>query len=133
MSARGVILACCVGIVVFDGVAAACAEVFDFSYGLLAPLSFLLYASAGFLAARAAGDARAGLVAGLAVAATDATLGWALSAAIGPGLPAAGDRDAALLAGTAVGVATIGGVLGLVGGLAGRRRGGPSVKNVHTT
>ena len=127
MRPRVVIAAGCAGILVFDLVGSLSSEALGFSYGLLAPVSFALYALVGFLAARAAGDARTGMLGGLAVAATDATLGWALSAAIGPGMPAAGDRDAALLVATAIGVAVTGAVLGLVAGLVGRRSasGGP--------
>ena len=102
--------------------AALSAEALDFPYEALWPVSSLIYATTAFVAARVGGNALAGLLAGLAVAGTDATLGWALSWAIGPGEPEPDDRGAAVVVATAVTVAASGAAIGLVAGLAGRRQ-----------
>lgn len=111
----------CVVIVAFDALASVAAETFDFSYASLWPVSFALYALFAFLAARRAGSLTAGVTAGVLVAATDATLGWAVSWWIGPGAPDASDRDAGNLVFAALFVVSVGAALGLLGGWLGRR------------
>lgn len=64
---------------------AAAARILGFQYWLLSAVSLVVYAAAGFAATRAgAGIGRATML-GVAIGLVDVTLGWALSAAIGPG------------------------------------------------
>src|SRR5215212_2521606 len=74
-------------VVLFNGLWAMLARAQGYPYGALFWVSWLIYAAAGFVA----GQHRdlltcAGIGAG--VAGIEATLGWALAAAIGPGRPA---------------------------------------------
>jgi hypothetical protein len=120
MSFVRVIALGCLAILVFDAAAALAAEALDFSYSALWPVSFLIYAVTAFTAARVARSAAVGALTGLTVAATDATLGWALSSAIGPGKPE--DDTALAIAVTVVAVSASGAVVGLIAGFAGQRR-----------
>jgi hypothetical protein len=73
-------------IVLFDVAGSFASRALKFDYTHLAWISRFLYAVAGYFGfahIRLAGVLLAGLVAGVA----DATIGWALSAAIGPYLP----------------------------------------------
>ena len=108
-------------IVALDTVACLTAEAFDFSYGALWPLSFLIYGTTAFVAAKLVARVRAGLLAGFSVAATDATLGWAISWLLGPGQPSPENRAASAVVVVALTVAATGVVVGLIAGLLGRR------------
>jgi hypothetical protein len=77
------IVGCC-AVLAFDAAAALASRRFGFSYGLLAPGSLLLYAATGYLAGKQATSLFVvGAAAGAAVAATEATLGWRISRALG--------------------------------------------------
>jgi hypothetical protein len=73
-------------IVLFDGLASLASRTWRFDYTRLDWVSFCLYAASGFLALKYRG-LKGGVLAGLLAGFTDATLGWALSSAIGPDLP----------------------------------------------
>jgi hypothetical protein len=72
-------------IVLFDALAASAAEALDFDYALAVFGSFFIYGVVGHVVSRTEGDPRASALAGAAVALIEATAGWAVSAAIGPG------------------------------------------------
>ena len=70
--------------VVCEGLWAALARLGGYDYTALACLGVVLYVAAGFVAARYR-SVGAGVRAGMGVALLDATLGWGLAAALGPG------------------------------------------------
>ena len=109
------VLVGCVGIVAFDALGATAAEQLDFPYQYLFAMSFAIYGTVGFLAARETGRAKAGGIAGATVAFVEATVGWAVSWLIGPGEPE-GDYRVSTLVGTAAVVVAAGAVIGLVAG-----------------
>ena len=90
-SVRAVLLGGMVAIVVFDALGAAAAKRFGFSYGLLVPGSLLIYGRVAALVA-ARRDAATGVLAALAMAIIDLTLGWFVSWLIGPGTPRVDSR-----------------------------------------
>ena len=106
-------------IVALDTFGSLASKAFGFGYGSLAWGSFLIYAVAGFFAARSGGLRTAAMTSG-AVALVDATLGWAISWALGPGRPATGYTGIGPILGTVVFVWLTGIVLGLMGGLIAR-------------
>lgn len=116
------VLVGCIAVVVFDALGASAADLLDFEYSLLIPGSIAIYAVTGFLAARASRETSAGVLAGALVALTDATAGWAISWAIGPGAPASGEQDALSLTLTALLVVALGAVVGLIAGTVAARR-----------
>jgi hypothetical protein len=126
MTPLRIVLIGCAAVLAFDTAGAIAAEANDFDYEALWPGSFLIYAATAFLTARAAGNVRGGALAGLALAATDATFGWAISWLIGPGAPDPADRDAATVVVAALLVAATGAIIGAVAGLAGRRAARPA-------
>jgi ascorbate-specific PTS system EIIC-type component UlaA len=71
-------------VIVFDALGATASRVVGFNYESLFPVSLLIYATAGYLAARR-GGIKAALLCGVIVGLTDATVGWAVSWLIGPG------------------------------------------------
>lgn len=105
--------------VVFDLVWSSLARFGGYRYSSLGWVSLLIYGTAGFVATRGSGSVTASAAAGMAVAGIDATLGWALSIAIGPGRPDWA-MTAPEVAGTVVLVALSGAVLGVIGGLLAR-------------
>ena len=64
---------------------AAAARSFGFEYWLLSALSLAIYFSVGFAAAESGATVARATGLGTVVGLIDVTLGWALSAAIGPG------------------------------------------------
>ena len=76
-------------------------------------------ASWATLRASTGGDLRATAFAGAAVALIEATAGWAVSAAIGPGRIE--DVDAAEIVGILLGMVLLGALFGWVGGRLGNR------------
>jgi hypothetical protein len=74
----------CDCVVVFDAVASVASLQIGFKYVYASAGSYLLYATVGFLAARAGNEANA-VAAGALIGVVDATVGWAVSWAIGPG------------------------------------------------
>jgi hypothetical protein len=107
-----VLLGCC-AVVALDAAGALLASRRGFDYARLAPVSLLLYALFGFLAAGAAGQIVYGSFAGAAAAAVDATVGWRVSRALG-----AGERHVPehVEIGTATVVTLLGAVIGTVAG-----------------
>jgi hypothetical protein len=74
-------------VLIFDTIAALLSRAADISYARFAVGSWIIYAAAGYLAAK---FGRGGLVqlairTGVLLASTDSTLGWAISWSIGPG------------------------------------------------
>lgn len=105
-------------VVVFDAAGAMGSLRFGFDYRMLFVGSILIYAAAGFAASKYCGWRFAPLAGGIAGLA-DATLGWYVSSAIGPGRTGI-ETDAAAVAATIVFVTVIGAVIGFAGGLAAR-------------
>ncbi len=108
-------------VVALDILTSLASEAFGFSYGALWPLSLLIYGATAFVAAKLVARVGAGVVAGLSVAATEATLGWAISWLIGPGQPSPEDRAAGAVVAVALTVTATGAAIGLVAGLIGKR------------
>jgi len=114
-----VVVVAAIAVVALDTLGSLAARAFGFGYGSLAWGSFIIYAVAGFCAARSS-TLRTAAQAGGAVALVDATLGWAIAWALGPGRPTAGYIGIGPLLGT-VGLAWLIGIaLGLMGGLVAR-------------
>jgi hypothetical protein len=78
-----------------------------FAYGSAAVGSRLIYAAAGFAAARG-GPIRLGALAGAAAAVIEGTLGWAIAWWIGPGRVQGDEAAPAALAATVIVVVGIG-------------------------
>ncbi|HWM08930.1 MAG TPA: hypothetical protein VNO82_06290 [Solirubrobacteraceae bacterium] len=110
MSAVAIVIAGCLAVLALDLVGGLLARRIGFRYVLLTPLSLLLYAATGFLAARAADVWIVGSVGGAAAAATDATVGWRISRRLGL------DREDAVSEGMEAGVATVVTLSGMVVG-----------------
>ncbi|MCS3747142.1 fatty acid desaturase [Xanthomonas arboricola] len=115
----------CLVVIVFDGVASVASLALGFPYTYAAFGSAVFYIAFAFFAARKFGFLAAVLF-GFAMGITDATLGWAVSWAIGPGRLAAGTLTLSAWLYTATFVVVLGAIYGLVGGgigaLTGRRR-----------
>jgi hypothetical protein len=112
-------LVCGVTVLVIDTLGSLAARHWGIAYGNLSAISFIVYFCAGAGAGRLAGI-WAGSVAGGVTALVDATLGWAISSALG-----ATHRDGPPLAPlqlavVALGVVLTGWCLGLLGGVAGK-------------
>jgi hypothetical protein len=113
-----VAVGCALGVVAFDAIAALLSREAGFDYDYAGLGSLLLYAATGYLAARGRTTRRleAAAGAGFVVGAVDATLGWAIAWAIGPGrieelTPALWFITAAMTGALALGVAVLGGVI----------------------
>jgi hypothetical protein len=118
-----------IAIIVFDAVAAAASRQFGFKYTAAAFGSYLLYAAVGYLASRAGTVSDAG-AAGAAMGMVDATLGWAVSWAIGPGRMPDGTLTVSRWVVTLVVVTIIAAICGALGGFAGRLACPPSAPAV---
>ncbi len=103
----------------FDLVWSSLARAGGYRYSSLAWVSLVIYGAADFVAARGSGSVLAGTAAGMAVAVIEATVGWAISIAIGPGRPD-WPLTASRVAITVVVVALSGAVLGRIGGVLAR-------------
>jgi hypothetical protein len=103
-------------VIIFDTVGALASVAFRFSYGSLAPGSFVIYAGAGFFGASRRGWSGACLTGG-ATGLIDATIGWAISWALGPGRPVDGFMGPGTILVTIVMVTASAMILGLGGGL----------------
>ena len=84
-----VLLLGALAIVLYDAIAALGSTSLGFPYSRTAYGSYLLYTVIGFFATRTGGT-KGALAAGLTLGLVDATVGWAVSALIGPGRPPAG-------------------------------------------
>jgi uncharacterized protein YqfA (UPF0365 family) len=110
-------------IVVFDAVASLASKQLGFPYMYAAAGSYILYAVGGYLAARRADmkfAAQLGAMLGLA----DASIGWAVSAAIGPNVPTTPPITILSWAFVAIVVVLTGVVCALIGGAIGRAKRG---------
>jgi hypothetical protein len=112
---RAALLGGVLAVLVLDTGASLASLVIGFSYASLAPITYLIYATIGFLAARTT-TLWAGVFASATVAAFDATVGWGISWVIGPGRPPEELQHPSMVIAAAVMVVLLGAVLGLVGG-----------------
>lgn len=111
-------------VLLFDLLASLASLRFGFSYGRASVGSYLVYLAIGFVAARTAatGPIAAAAFAAGAVGLADASIGWAISWALGPGrLPATQPLTPARWLRTAAFVVVLAAVVGALGGVAGRR------------
>ncbi|HEY2583686.1 MAG TPA: hypothetical protein VGI43_17885 [Mucilaginibacter sp.] len=72
------LLSSCLIVLVLDVISSIASRRFNFNYARLAPLSFIIYATVGFLGTREA-DQIAGIVLSALVGFFDATIGWKTS------------------------------------------------------
>ena len=103
--------------IVFDGIWSIVARAKGYTYSKGMWVSFLIYAIAGGVAMQN-GDFNSGLIAGIGVAAIDATIGWWLSWVIGPGrLPETISKEArpTAIVKAIVMVILLGALFGMVG------------------
>jgi hypothetical protein len=104
----------------FDGVWSVVALRTRSRYGVLAWVNFLIYFTAGFVGGSGAHGLTNGLMAGMlaggAVSAIDSTLGWWLSALVGPGRPVPRQSTVKIVL-VAVVVVIYGALSGAIGGM----------------
>ncbi|PPT35780.1 hypothetical protein XarbCFBP8132_19730 [Xanthomonas arboricola] len=105
----------CLAVIVFDAVASLVSLVLGFPYTYAAFGSAILYIAFGFFANSKFGFWAAVLL-GLAMGITDATLGWAVSWAIGPGRLAGGTLTLSVWFYTTTFAVILGAIYGLIGG-----------------
>jgi hypothetical protein len=124
-SERRIFILGVVGVLLIATVGAAAARVFGFQYWLLSFLSLAIYFAVGAAAVRAGSAVARATGVGVAVGLVDVTLGWGLSAAIGPGRLSDSpfDGSIAILVGGLVALVTYA-VAAWVGAISGRRRAG---------
>ena len=118
-SVRYVWLVCGLAILILDTIGSLAARHWGFTYGSLAPISYILYFCAGVAAGRLNGIGSGGL-AGAVTGLVDATLGWSISRALGPGLGTASQITPVAVIVVALGVVFTGWILGLFGGVLGK-------------
>jgi hypothetical protein len=82
-------------VLALDTLGSIASRLAGFDYAVLAPVSFLIFAATGAFVGLAAPVGSA-VMAGAAVGVVDATLGWAIAYAIGPGRPGPDERITAL-------------------------------------
>jgi hypothetical protein len=111
-------------VVIFDILASLASRRFGFAYARAGYGSYLIYLAVGFFAARASESnaiATAAVAAGVA-GLVDASVGWAVSWALGPGrLPDGLQLTVARWLSTAMFVVGLAAAVGAVGGIAGHR------------
>ena len=105
----------CAAVVVFDAVASFASLAIGFNYAHSVFGSAVLYVVFAYFCAKRFGFWRAVLL-GAAMGLTDATLGWAISWAVGPGRPTEGTLAPSVFVLTAIAVVVLGALLGLIGG-----------------
>jgi hypothetical protein len=111
-----------VAVLVFDTIAAFVSKGSGFGYRWFGILEILLYLAIGFFGARATGTWRGGLGVVVIAAIAEATLGWYISALVGPGaLPA--NTALPIVASAALFAILWNGTFGLLGALVGARIG----------
>lgn len=108
-------------VLLYDGLMALASRQLGFDYGSGVLGSLLIYAAAGFFGARAHKANRAGVLAGAFTGLVDSTLGWLLSAAIGPRVQQIETNPPDIIVVVWM-VTLLGAVCGFVGGIVGRRR-----------
>lgn len=107
----------------YDALASLASRALGFPYERASVGSYLIYLAVGFAVARASTRSRvrsAALGTGL-VGLVDATIGWGVSWAIGPGRIVDGTLSPARWSATAVGVVVFATIVGTVGGVLGAR------------
>ena len=102
-------------VLVYDIVAASASRAFGFAYASASLGSYLIYATAGFMGARAGGGVAMGVLAAVAAGLVDATAGWLVSAWIGPGRPTGAAATSTAIGAVVVIVPVLAGIVGLVG------------------
>jgi hypothetical protein len=112
-------------VVLYDAVSSIVSKQLGISYTSFVVGSYVLYGISGFLGARRANIVFAAKV-GAIVGFVDATIGWAVSLAIGPVLPATGPVTVAGWAFIAAFVVLTAAIVGLAGGAIARSRSGSS-------
>lgn len=105
-------------VLVFDGIWSIVAQRQGLEYGSLWWVSMIVYSVAGFCAARHA-PWWAGWSVGAAVAGLDATVGWLLSALIGPGHPGGNVTWGTIIV-TIISVLLVGSIAGVICALVAR-------------
>jgi hypothetical protein len=109
-----------IAVLIFDTIAALIAKGGGLEYRWFGILEIFLYVAIGFFGARATGTWRGGLGIVVIAAIAEATLGWSISALIGPGaMPAKASPP--LIAAAALFAILWNGIFGLVGALMGGR------------
>ncbi|WP_157604379.1 hypothetical protein [Rhizobacter sp. Root1221] len=93
-------------VIAYDVVASLASLILGFSYAYAGIGSAIIYAGAGFLAASAVGF-RPTILVGVAAGLVDATIGWTVSWAIGPGRLASGELSLAKWFGAASSVVVL--------------------------
>jgi hypothetical protein len=114
-----IIIGASVLVIVFDTLGSVASRQMGFPYVRLIVGSSLIYGTVGYLAAPLVTMAQGGLAASV-VGLVDATIGWAISWAIGPGRLPVGQANASKIMNTIVIVVGLAGVLGIVGGFLSR-------------
>lgn len=111
----------CIAVVSFDLLAALAARRFGFPYVRASIGSCVVYLAVGFIAGRSArvDQAKVGALAAIVAGIADASVGWAVSWAVGPGRAASGTLSpgewmlaAAIVVVFAAAIGYLGGVLG---------------------
>ena len=123
MSSRSVtpiLLGGMLAVVLFDAAGAAASKQLGFSYALLVPGSLVIYGVVAAVVARRRGWA-IGLLAAMAMALTDLTLGWLVASLIGPGRPSGGFTFVTIL-GAVMTAFVAAGLAGGIGAWLGARR-----------
>jgi hypothetical protein len=115
---RYVWFVCGLAVLILDSLGSLAARHWGFSYGNLSAISFLIYFCAGAGGGRLAGI-WAGGIAGAITALIDATVGWAISSALGA-VPGGGALSPTAILLVVLGVVFTGWVLGLFGGAVGK-------------
>jgi ABC-type Co2+ transport system permease subunit len=107
-------------VVTYDAAGAGASRLLGIRYGVLALGSYAIYSAVSYQIARESGIVAA-IAAGAAIAFIDATLGWAISWAIGPGRPETAVTPILVL-GTVFVVVISGAVFGLAAGFIARKK-----------
>ena len=105
----------CISVLAFDALASFASLAIGFNYGRASFVSAAMYMVFAFFCARKFGFVTA-LLLGAAMGLTDATLGWAISWAIGPGRLAAEIYSLYAVVFTAVLMVVLGIIYGSIGG-----------------
>jgi hypothetical protein len=119
----GVIAGGCIVVVLFDLLTSVAARRFGFPYARASIGSYFLYLLIGFVAGRRASvdRGRIGAVSAALAGVADASVGWAVSWAVGPGRPPSGtlSPDEWIIA--ALVVVVFAAAIGYIGGVLGAR------------
>ena len=107
-------------VVAYDTVGATASRFLGIRYGVLALGSYAIYSAVAYQIAKESGTVSA-VAAGAAIAFIDATLGWAISWAIGPGRPQTRVTPA-LVVGTILVVVFVGAIFGLAAAFIARKK-----------